>query len=233
MGTLTRRSFVAGGAVLGGAVAADLLISPQHRAGADEETSPATPAFGPVTVTPNDARYPEMATAYNRRWTGTPATVQLPGTAKQVKNAVAAAVSAGQRISVRGGGHCYANFVYNSSVQNVIDLSMLNKVYFDPNRSAFCIEGGALLGDIYPQLFRGYGVTLPGGHCPGTGIGGHATGGGHGMLSRNFGLITDHIAAVEMVVVDANKNAQTIVAERNGQNADLWWAVSGAGGNNF
>src|SRR5882724_9344632 len=139
MSKLSRRSFVAGGAVLGGAAAAALLIGPQHRAGADGTTKPAPSdvTFGPVTVTPNDARYPEMVTAFNRRFVGSPATVQLVGTSAHVKNAVAAAVNAGQRISIRGGGHCYANFVYNSAVQNVIDLSMMSKVYYDTARSAF------------------------------------------------------------------------------------------------
>jgi hypothetical protein len=85
----------------------------------------------------------------------------------------------------------------------------------------FAVQGGATLGDIYETLYRGYGVTLPGGHCPSTGIGGHATGGGHGMLSRKFGLITDHIQSVEMVTVNAQGNASVVTATRNGTNSDL------------
>jgi hypothetical protein len=229
----SRRNFVAGSALLGGAVAAEVLYGDRRAAFATTDTSTANPTFGPVTVDSGDPRYPELVTAFNRRWAGNPASVQLLGSTAQVRAAVAAAAQAGQRISVRGGGHCYANFVYNTSVQSVIDLSMMRRVYFDSNRSAFAVEGGALLGEVYPTLFRGYGVTLPGGHCPGTGIGGHATGGGHGMLSRQFGLITDHIDAVEMVVVDASRTAQVVVAERSGSNSDLWWAVAGGGGGNF
>jgi hypothetical protein len=150
-----------------------------------------------------------------------------------VLNAVQAAVSAGQQFSIRGGGHCYADFVYNPAVQMVIDMSMMNGIYFDPSRNAFAIEGGATLGDIYEALYRGWGVTLPGGHCPTTGIGGHATGGGHGMLSRKFGLITDFIEAVEMVTVNAQGKASVVTASRNGANSDLWWAISGGGGGNF
>jgi FAD binding domain-containing protein/berberine-like enzyme len=213
-----------------GAVAADVVARPAISAAA---TDAVIPTYGPVAVTPSDARYPEMVTAFNRRWTGTPDYVVLAGSTSQVRALVQAAVTAGKRISVRGGGHCYADFVYNPSVQAVLDMSLMNHVYFDTSRYAFAVEGGAVLGDVYPTLFRGYGVTLPGGHCPGTGIGGHATGGGHGMLSRQFGLITDHIAAVEMVVVDSTGTAKTIVAERNGANSDLWWAVSGGGGGNF
>jgi hypothetical protein len=229
MANLSRRSFVGGSAFLGGVLAADLVSGRQLVALADTSIPP----FGPVTVTPNDQRFPEMVTGFNRRWVANPGSVKLVGTTDQVTAAVAAAVRAGQRISVRGGGHCYANFVYNSSVQSIVDLSLMSRVYFDRTRNAFAVEGGAVLGDVYPTLFRGYGVTLPGGHCPGTGIGGHATGGGHGMLSRQFGLITDHIQAVEMVVVDANKTVRVVVAEKNGSKSDLWWAVSGGGGGNF
>jgi hypothetical protein len=189
--------------------------------------------FGPETVRAGDPRFPSLITAFNRRWSADSATVQLVGTTAQVRDAIEAAVAAGTQISVRGGGHCYSNFVYNNSVSSVIDLSLMNKVYFDRGRNAFAVEGGAVLGDVYPTLFRGYGVTLPGGHCPGTGIGGHATGGGHGMLTRQFGLITDHIEAVEMVVVDEHRNVRVVVAERGGSNDDLWWAVAGGGGGNF
>jgi hypothetical protein len=231
MGKLSRRGVLAGSALAGGAAATAFVVGDPARFALADTTG--APVFGPVIVTPSDQRFPEMVTAYNRRFVGNPQGVVLVSTTDQVKSAVAAAVAAGKRISVRGGGHCYADFVYNPSVQAIIDLSMMNNVYFDSSRNAFAVEGGALLGEVYPTLFRGYGVTLPGGHCPGTGIGGHATGGGHGMLSRQFGLITDHIAAVEMVVVDAYKNVKVVVAERNGANNDLWWGVSGAGGGNF
>ena len=36
-------------------------------------------------------------------------------------------------------------------------------------------------------------VTLPAGVCPTVGIGGHATGGGYGLLSRSHGVVADHI----------------------------------------
>jgi hypothetical protein len=195
-------------------------------------TTPAA-TFGPETVRPGDSRFPSLVTAFNRRFSAESATVELVGTTEQVRCAVQAALDAGKHISIRGGGHCYSDFVYNNAVSSVLDLSMMNKVYFDRDRNAFAVEGGAVLGDVYPVLFRGYGVTLPGGHCPGTGIGGHATGGGHGMLTRQFGLITDHIHAVEMVVVDDHRRARVVHAERGGPNDDLWWAISGGGGGNF
>lgn len=234
MTAITRRSFVTKSAFIGGAGAAGLLVG---REPADATTTPTTtsslPTFGPVVVGAGDDRYRQLTTAYNNRWVANPSSVVLVGSTDQVVSAVQSAVRAGRRISVRGGGHCYANFVYNNSVDVIIDLSLMNNVYFDPSRKAFVVEGGAVLGDIYETLYRGYGVTIPGGHCPSTGIGGHATGGGQGLLSREFGLSTDHIAAVEMVVVNKNNNVNVVIAERGGDNSDLWWAVSGGGGGNF
>lgn len=228
--SLFKRSAAVGGAsmLLGGG--AQLLANKPAEA---VTTIPPIPPFNSSTIAPTDPRYTAMVTAFNNRWVGSPATVQLPGGTPDVQNMVQAAVTAGQRLSIRGGGHCYSNFVYNPQVQTVIDMSMMNSVYWDSGMNAFAVQGGATLGDVYETLFRGYGVTLPGGHCPGTGIGGHATGGGHGMLSREFGLITDHIYAVEMVVVGRKGHVSTVTATRGGTNSDLWWAISGGGGGNF
>lgn len=236
MATISRRSLFKRSAAIGGA---SVLLGGGGQLIADQSAEavttvpPGPPPFRATTITPSSPRYTQMVTAFNNRWVGSPQSVQLPGTTSDVANMVQAAVTAGQQFSVRGGGHCYANFVYNPAVQTVIDLSMMNAVYFDPSMNAFAIQGGAVLDDIYEALYRGYGVTLPGGHCPTTGIGGHATGGGHGMLSREFGLITDHILAVEMVVVGSNNKVSVVTAGRYGPNSDLWWAISGGGGGNF
>ncbi|WP_433859349.1 FAD-dependent oxidoreductase [Streptomyces kronopolitis] len=188
-----------------------------------------------MTVRPEDQRYSELVSGFNRRWRSEPEYVRLAGSTEQVLRAVQEAVDAGKRLSVRSGGHSYANLVYHKDVDVIVDLSMMNKIYFDPHRTAFAIESGAKLGQIYVELFRGWGVTLPGGVCPDVGIGGHAQGGGHGLLSRQFGNVCDLIEAVEIVVVDRHRKARVVVASRqdSGDLRDLWWACSGAGGGNF
>ncbi|CAH0289930.1 BBE domain-containing protein [Rhodococcoides fascians] len=64
-------------------------------------------------------------------------------------------------------------------------------------------------------------------------MGGHAAGGGFGPLSRAFGSVVDHIYGVEVVVVDADGRASSVLATRDGRNSDLWWAHTGGGGGNF
>ncbi len=191
-------------------------------------------SFGPVVVGPTNPRYPEMVVGFNRRWVASPDSVHLVGTTKQVRRAVQEAIRTGKRISLSSGGHCYADFVYNPETQLIIDLSLMDQIYYDPKRKAFAIESGAQLGRIYETLFRGWGVTAPGGLCPTVCAGGHVCGGGHGLLTRQYGPISDYIEAVEMVV-NRDGNAHTVIASRDPSdpNHDLWWACTGGGGGNF
>ncbi len=193
------------------------------------------PVTAAVNIFPDDPRYQELTVGYNQRWVGTPDYVRLVSSTDQVVRAVQEAVDRGKRLSVVSGGHCLAPFVFNSEVDVVIDLSGLGGVSFDPRRQAFAVEGGARLSAVYETLFKKWGVTLPGGMCPTVGIGGHATGGGYGFLSRQFGAVIDHLEAVEIVVVDRSGTARAVVAGRNPADPhhDLWWASAGGGGGNF
>jgi hypothetical protein len=188
-----------------------------------------------VTVYPADPRYAELTVGYNQRWTGTPDYVRIVSSTGQVISAVQEAADAGKRLSVVSGGHCLAPFVFNPEVDVVLDLSGLSDVYFDPERDAFAVEGGVRLAGAYESLYKKWGVVIPGGMCPTVGIGGHATGGGLGFLSRQLGAVADHLEAVEVVVVDRSGTARAVVASRDPADAshDLWWACAGGGGGNF
>lgn len=188
-----------------------------------------------VTVYPADPRYAELTVGYNQRWAGTPEYVRIASSTEHVVSAVQEAVDRGKRLSVTSGGHCLAPFVFNPEVSVVIDLSGLNHVYFDPERRAFAVEGGVRLAGAYEALYKNWGVVIPGGMCPTVGIGGHATGGGLGFLSRQAGAVADHLEAVEVVVVDQSGTARAVVASRDpgDPHHDLWWACTGGGGGNF
>ena len=233
----TRRSFLrktAGLAV--GATALPLLTTgAAHAADSNVADPNTTDVFGPVTVNPGDPRYGELITGDNQRWTGSPDYIQIVGSTQQVINAVSAAVSAGKRLAVRSGGHCYEDFVANSDVRVIIDMSGMNAVYYDPAMKAFAIEPGARLLDIYDTLYKGYGVTIPAGRCYSVGAGGHICGGSDGLMSRRLGMTVDHLYAVEVVVVNGSGNVSCVVATRDSSdpNNDLWWAHTGGGGGNF
>ncbi|GIE91820.1 FAD-binding oxidoreductase [Actinoplanes regularis] len=190
---------------------------------------------GEATIRKDDARYPGLISGANTRWVGAPEYVRLVSSAAEVAEAVQDAVDQGLKVTVRSGGHCDENFTTSTDVQVVINLAGLNAVYYDEERRAFAVEPGAMLGHVYETLYRGWGVTIPGGTCPTVGAGGHIVGGGYGALSRLHGLTVDYLYAVEIVVVDENGRCRTVVAtsEPDDPHRELWWAHTGAGGGNF
>ena len=187
-------------------------------------------------VNPGDPRYRDLQLrGYNRRFVGTPDSVFVVDDTDQVVNAVDAVVASGKKLAVRSGGHCVEGFVDDPAVQCVIDLGQMDSVYYDRHRRAFAVEAGATLGRVYQALDMSWGVTLPGGIGTRVGMGGHVTGGGFGPLSRLYGQLSDHLYAVETVVVDEHGKAKAVTAtrEEDDPHRDLWWAHTGGGGGNF
>ncbi|MGW0737857.1 FAD-binding oxidoreductase [Streptomyces sp. NPDC002851] len=201
-----------------------------------DAADPAATAAAADVVTPDDPRYAELSTrGGNKRFTATPDAFCLPTTTAQVVDAVADAVRRRCRIAVRSGGNCFENVVGDPAVRVVIDLAAMDAVAYDSEHNAIMIEAGARLMDVYRTLHDRWGVTLPGGASTSVGFGGHITGGGFGALTRAHGLASDHLYAVEVVVVDELGHARAVVATRepDDPHRELWWAHTGGGGGNF
>ncbi len=219
---VSRRGLLAGTAVAGAALAI-----------------PGTASAASVAVTgekirPNDARYQDLVRrGQNQRFVGKPEYARVIRSTEDAVQAVQEAVRTGKRIAVRGGGHCFEDFVDSSDIEVLLDMSTYNEVTFDTRYNAFSIGAGAILETVYRKLFYGWGVTLPAGGCLGVGVGGHFSGGGYGPLSRLHGSVVDHLYGVEVVVVDARGRAKSVVATRDNAYKDLWWAHTGGGGGNF
>ncbi|MFE0106913.1 FAD-binding oxidoreductase [Streptomyces sp. NPDC059009] len=228
-----RRRLFTSAAAIGGTAA---LSAAGTRALAGPEAAAAGPAgFGPVAVSATDAQYSDLVHGMNQRYVGKPEAVYLVDSVSQVAGIVQKAVDGKKRLTVRSGGHCLEDWVFNSDVQVVLDLSQLNKVYFDAGLNAVAVETGAQLLDVYQLLYQAWGVTIPGGICHSVAAGGHVSGGGWGMLCRQLGLVIDHLYAVEVVVVGADGKVRTVRAtrEKDDPERDLWWAHAGGGGGNF
>jgi hypothetical protein len=191
---------------------------------------------GFAEVNSDDALYRDLQLrGTNRRFVGNPDSVYVVDDTSQVVSALNATVAAGKKLAVRAGGHCVDGLVDDPSVRSVIDLAKLDSVSYDSQRRAFAVEAGATLGRVYRELDMSWGVTLPGGSCTAVGMGGHAIGGGYGPLSRLYGMVSDHLYAVETVVVGSDGKAKTMVATREADDPrrDLFFAHTGGGGGNF
>ena len=228
---IRRRNLLTGGAAAGGAALLTGAGLPTPALAADGAA-----AAEPITVvTPADKRYQDLVRGWNQRWVASPDSVVLAENTAQVVQVVRKAVAGGKRLTVRGGGHCWEDWVFNPDVRVVLDMTKMNKVYYDARMNAVAVEAGAQLLNVYERMYRTWGVVIPAGMCFQVGAGGHVSGGGWGLLCRKLGLVVDHLYAVEVVTVAADGTVRTVVATREASDPDhdLWWAHTGGGGGNF
>jgi hypothetical protein len=187
-------------------------------------------------IGPDDPRYLAVVDKrFNKRFRASPDYVRLVGSTKQVVSAVEEAVKEGRRLAVTSGGHCLEGFVSDPEMRVIIDVSPMKRVYYDAEKGAVAVEAGATVGETFRVLFETWGVVIPLGEYPEIGMGGHVVGGAFGFLCRRLGLAADYLYAVEVVTVDEDGRASSVVATRetSDPHRDLWWAHTGGGGGNF
>ncbi|MET8975808.1 FAD-binding protein [Streptomyces sp. NPDC004539] len=231
-----RRTFLAGTAAAGGALAVTAAgLAPTAQAAPVRNSTAPAQAGPPVTVRPADRRYTDLRRGTNQRWVGSPEQIVLATSTADVVRAVQQAADSGRRLAVRSGGHCYEDFTTSQDIAVVLDLSRMDDISYDESRRAFSVRPGAALGRVYDRLYKGWGVYLPAGNCPTVAAGGHIQGGGYGSMSRRDGLAVDHLYGIEIVVVQADGTARAITATRepDDPHRELWWAHTGGGGGNF
>ncbi len=127
-------------------------------------------------------------------------------------------------IAIRGGGH---NGPGLGSVDDglVIDVSMMKGVRVDPVKRTVRAAAGCVTGDI-DHATHAFGQAVPFGIISTTGVAGLTLGGGHGYLSRQYGLTVDNLIEADVVLADGR-----FVTASGTENADLLWALQGGGGN--
>ncbi|WP_263383814.1 FAD-binding protein [Granulicella arctica] len=142
-------------------------------------------------------------------------------------------LDAGLRPTVRSSGHCYEDFVVNNPNGAILDVSLLNAITSRPEGSGpFHIQPGAMLGNIYQDLYKRANVVLPGGTCFTVTAGGHVSGGGYGLLARLRGITCDWLSSIDILTVDAHGKVNPLRVDKK-HDADLFRALRGGQGSNF
>ena len=173
---------------------------------------------------PKDAGYNEARRIWNASVNKRPGLIaRCSGIAD-----VIAAVNFGREnnllTAIRGGGH---NVGGRGLCDDglVIDLSRMRSVLVDTATQRVRVQGGATLGDVDRETHV-FGLAVPTGIVPKTGIGGLTLGGGVGWLVRKYGMTIDNLLSVEVVSADGR-----VLTASLSENDDLFWALRGGGGN--
>jgi FAD/FMN-containing dehydrogenase len=181
-------------------------------------------SFTGVVLVEGDDGYHEARALWNGDIDRKPAVIAQCATPEHVVAAIAHARAAGLEIAVRGGGHNFAGHgVCEGSL--MIDLSGMNQVVVDPATKRARCGGGTTWADL-DGATQEHGLAVPGGVISHTGVGGLSLGGGIGWLSRRHGLSCDNLVSAQVVTADGR-----IVTASATDNADLYWALRGGGGN--
>ncbi|HEY7484688.1 MAG TPA: FAD-binding oxidoreductase [Streptosporangiaceae bacterium] len=181
-------------------------------------------ALSGEVVRPGDASYEEARAVWNAAHDRRPAlVVRCAGTADVIQ-AVEFARSQDLPVAVRGGGHSIAGFsTCDGGI--VIDLSAMKGARVDPVRRRVVAQPGLTWGELDHET-QAFGLAVTGGLVSTTGIAGFTLGGGVGWLVRRHGLASDNLVGADVVTADGR-----LVHAGPEENADLFWALRGGGGN--
>jgi FAD/FMN-containing dehydrogenase len=138
-------------------------------------------------------------------------------------NTIKFARANGLPISVRGGGHNVAGKALRDGALT-IDLTAMKGIRVDPQAKIARAQAGYTWNELDRETSI-FGLATTGGTISTTG-GGLTLGGGIGWLMRKHGLACDNLLSVDVVTAEGE-----FLRANESENADLFWAVRGGGGN--
>ncbi|GAB3150247.1 hypothetical protein GCM10027058_14170 [Microbacterium neimengense] len=193
-------------------------VASSARAFADD---PIPDALAARVLLPGDRGYARYTSSYFRG--ARPGLIIRPESPAEVQDAVRfAARHRDLPLGLFSGGHGLSGRSLNNG-GIVIALDALNAIVVDGDEVR--VGPGARWGEVARELAP-HNLAITAGDYGGVGVGGLATTAGIGWFVRERGLTIDHLRAVDVVTADGE-----LVRASASENADLFWAVRGAGAN--
>ncbi|MCI0614430.1 FAD-dependent oxidoreductase, partial [bacterium] len=175
-------------------------------------------------VLPGDSDYDDIRKIWNAMIDRHPAAIVRVAQSEDVQRTIGFARENKIELTIRGAGH---NIAGSAISENgiMIDLSTLKNVRVDAKKNRAYVDPGATLAD-FDAATQLHALATPVGINSTTGIAGLTLGGGFGWLTRKYAFTIDNLISADVITADGNKRQ---VNEKD--NADLFWAIRGGGGN--
>lgn len=181
-------------------------------------------AFQGQILEPADVGYNEARQIWNASINKHPKAIARCSGVADVIAAVTFARANDLLTAIRGGGHNVGGRALCDDGL-VIDLSRMRSVFVDAATRRVRVQGGVTLGDLDRETHV-FGLAVPCGIVPKTGIAGLTLGGGVGWLIRKYGMSIDNLLSAQVVTADGK-----VLTASASENDDLFWALRGGGGN--
>jgi FAD/FMN-containing dehydrogenase len=175
-------------------------------------------------VTPEDGGYDKARRVWNGRIDRRPTLIAYCANETDVVSAVRFAREHELLTAVRSGGHsCAGTAVCDGGL--VIDMSLMKAIQMDAPGGTVRAQAGVLWAEL-DRATQASGLAVPGGTDSEVGIAGLTLGGGNGWLMGLYGATCDNLLAADVVMPDGRS-----ISASDTENADLFWALRGGGGN--
>ena len=190
----------------------------------DQAIADLSTRFSGVLLRPDESGYDDARKIHNGMIDRKPALIaRCLGTA-DIVDAVKFARIHSLELSVRGGGHNVAGrAVCDGGL--MLDLSLAKGIDVDPAGRTARAQGGVTWREFNRET-QLHGLATTGGVISTTGIAGLTLGGGVGWLMAKYGLATDNLISAEAITASGD-----VLRADESENADLFWALRGGGGN--
>jgi FAD/FMN-containing dehydrogenase len=182
------------------------------------------PLLRGALLLPGDPGYDDSRSVWNGMIQRRPAAIVRALGTPDVIATVALARELGVLLSIKGGGHNIAGLAVADGGL-MLDMSAMRGVWVDAPAKRAYAQAGCLLGDVDRET-QVHGLAAVLGFVSATGCAGLTLGGGFGYLTRRFGWTSDRVRSMSVVTADGRCVRASAL-----ENADLFWALRGGGGN--